>query len=72
MFRDRVEHRLARSIGLDIDSGCCRWSVGGDRLSDRLCLIACVALVVREPGEARLLDGGRDDEQLVIALDVLS
>ena len=30
----------------------------------------CSAFVVREPGEARLLDGGHDDEQLVVGLEV--
>ena len=56
--------------GLTSTAGAGGWCVGGDGLSDRLRLFPCSAFVVREPGEARLLDGGHDDEQLVVGLEV--
>ena len=68
---DRIGDGLARRIGLDLDALGVSGSPICDRLTDGLRAVARLALVVREPLESRLLDGGRHNGELVVGSDVL-
>ena len=71
MLGDGIDDGLARRVALDLDGAVGHGRLGDDLAADGVSTRTCVALVVREPLEPRLLDGGDDDVKLVRGVDVV-